>query len=211
MSPKRLAWLLSAFSSFITASLSLSALYQLFEQAWVIENVLFADDRLSRFTATFFIAFLMLDLGFGMRYYPSQVQVLSGWVHHIFYLGVLAWALISHFTLGFCLFLPLEIPTFILAVGSLYPQRRSDWLFGLTFFITRICYHLLLFLLVREIKDPRLPLWVVVAVTFWLHMYWFVMWAKGWARRRRKLGKAAAVGGSEMEFVRDRRGDIKSS
>lgn len=68
MSPKRLAWLLSAFSSFITASLSLSALYQLFEQAWVIENVLFADDRLSRFTATFFIAFLMLDLGFGMRY-----------------------------------------------------------------------------------------------------------------------------------------------
>lgn len=67
MSPKRLAWLLSAFSSFITASLSLSALYQLFAQGWVIENVLFADDRLSRFTVTFFIAFLVLDLGFGLR------------------------------------------------------------------------------------------------------------------------------------------------
>ena len=68
MSPKRLAWLLSAFSSFITASLSLSALYQLFAQGWVIENVLLVDDRLSRFTVTFFIAFLVLDLGFGLRY-----------------------------------------------------------------------------------------------------------------------------------------------
>jgi hypothetical protein len=67
MTPKRLAWLLSAFSSFITASLSMSALYQLFAQSWVIENVLFADDRLSRFTATFFIAFLILDLALGMR------------------------------------------------------------------------------------------------------------------------------------------------
>jgi len=72
MSPKRLAWLLSAFSSFITASLSLSALYQLFAEGWVIENVLFADDRLSRFTATFFIAFLVLDLGFGLRYVRKE-------------------------------------------------------------------------------------------------------------------------------------------
>jgi len=28
---------------------------------------LLTDDRLSRFTATFFIAFLVLDLGFGLR------------------------------------------------------------------------------------------------------------------------------------------------
>ena len=135
-------------------------------------------------------------------------------MHHVFYLGVLAWALISHFTLGFCLFLPLEIPTFILAVGSLYPQRRSDWLFGLTFFITRICYHLLLFVLVREIRNPRLPLWVVVAVTFWLHVYWFVMWAKGWARRRKKRerkGEWQPRWEEEMGVVRDGKGDIKLS
>ena len=143
-------------------------------------------------------------------------------MHHIFYLGVLAWALSSHFTLGFCLFLPLEIPTFILAVGSLYPQRRSDWLFGLTFFITRICYHLLLFLLVWEIKDPRLPVWVVVAVTFLLHVYWFVLWVKGavkrWKEGGRKGGKrggvaaaaaAAAAGGGGVEEVSDGKGEKK--
>ncbi|TFJ82174.1 hypothetical protein NSK_006503 [Nannochloropsis salina CCMP1776] len=195
MTPKRLAWLLSAFSSFITASLSMSALYQLFAQSWVIENVLFADDRLSRFTATFFIAFLILDLALGMRYYPSQIHLLSGWVHHCFYLGVLAWALHSHFSLGFCLFLPLEIPTFILAVGSIYPQRRSDWLFGMTFFITRICYHLWLFVLVREIKDPRLPVWVVIAVTFCLHIYWFGLWWKSY-RRKYLLGKGGKKEGA---------------
>jgi len=108
---------------------------------------------------------------------------------------VLAWALSSHFTLGFCLFLPLEIPTFILAVGSLYPTRRSDWLFGLTFFITRICYHLLLFLLVWEIKSPRLPVWVVVAVTFSLHIYWFVLWVKGISRKMREAGRKGGKGG----------------
>jgi len=60
------------------------------------------------------------------RYYPSQVQLLSGWVHHIFYLGVLSWALSSHFTLGFCLFsypsllpsLPPSFPT----TGTILPK-----------------------------------------------------------------------------------------
>jgi len=129
------------------------------------------------------------------RYYPSQIHLLSGWVHHCFYLGVLAWALHSHFSLGFCLFLPLEIPTFILAVGSIYPQRRSDWLFGMTFFITRICYHLWLFVLVREIKDPRLPVWVVIAVTFCLHIYWFGLWWKSY-RRKYLLGKGGKKEGA---------------
>jgi hypothetical protein len=118
------------------------------------------------------------------------------------------------------LFLPLEIPTFILAVGSLYPQRRSDGLFGLTFFITRICYHLLLFLLVWEIKDPRLPIWIIVAVTFCLHVYWFSLWVKGavkrWKDGGRKGGKGggepaavAAAGGAGMHEVSNGKGEKK--
>ena len=75
---------------------------------------------------------------------------------------VLVWALRDEFTLGFCLFLPMELPTWILAIGSIYPQRRSDVLFGLTFFFTRICYHALLLQLVVGIKAPEHCVWPVV-------------------------------------------------
>ena len=181
-----MAWVLSSFTSFTMATLSLSALHQLFCHDWDIGSVFYTDDRLSRFTVTFFLAFLVLDLGLGLRYYPRQIQLLTGWIHHVFYMGLLVWALRAHFTLGFALFAAEELPTFLLAVGSIYPKRRNDLLFGLVFFVTRVAYHGLLFQRVLDIKEPRVQLNPIIAMTFALHCYWMWCWVQGYRRRLRQ-------------------------
>jgi hypothetical protein len=33
------------------------------------------------------------------------------------------------------------VPTVVLSLGKIFPSMRNDWLFGATFFLTRICYH----------------------------------------------------------------------
>lgn len=73
-----------------------------------------------------------------------------------------------------------------------------------------------------EIKNPRLPVWSVVAVTFCLHIYWFVLWVKGISRKIRERGRkggkgggmaaaAAAAGGGELDEVRNEKGEKKLS
>ncbi len=131
-----------------------------------------------------------------MRYYPEQIQLLSGWVHHTLYLALMVWALSGHFTAGFCLFLPLELPTFILAMGSIYPERRSDLLFGSTFFATRICYHFTLLQRILRVGDAApVPIWIPTLAAFALHVYWFALWLRGYTRRRLRLEQDKSAGG----------------
>lgn len=111
-----------------------------------------------------------------MKYYREHIQLTSGWIHHFAYLGLMAWALHSHFTCGFCLFLPMELPTFVLAFGTIWPERRSDLLFGASFFATRICYHFLLLQRLLRIQDARVPVWIPTVLAFALHSYWMVLW-----------------------------------
>lgn len=131
-----------------------------------------------------------------MRYYRDQIQLLSGWVHHLLYLALMAWALSAHFSCGFVLFLPLEFPTFILAMGSIYPERRSDLLFGLSFFFTRICYHVLLLQRILRIADAPVPIWIPTSLAFALHCFWMGLWCRSYARRRLLLerGKSSVPG-----------------
>lgn len=96
----------------------------------------------------------------------------------------MAWALNSHFTCGFCLFLPMEFPTWILAVGSIYPERRSDLLFGVCFFATRILYHAMLLQRLLRIRDAPVPVWIPASLAFALHCYWFALW---YARRHGRI------------------------
>lgn len=64
MPPKRLSWVLSALTSMTTATLSMFHVHKLYKHDWD-GAIMFTDDRLSRFTVTFFVAYLLLDLLLG--------------------------------------------------------------------------------------------------------------------------------------------------
>lgn len=82
-----------------------------------------------------------------------------------------------------------QIPTFIFAIATFYPQLRSDVLFAAFFFITRILFHLVLFMSYLS-KDNRLQATegsfmpaIILAAVFPLHALWFVSCIKGFMRR----------------------------
>lgn len=94
--------------------------------------------------------------------------------------------------MAFCCFLPLELPSFILALGTIYPEYRSDIGFGATFLITRLVYHSLLLFFMLQIKNPRLTIWPIAALALAMHCYWFSAWVRSYRKRAGgKDGKSA--------------------
>jgi hypothetical protein len=64
-----------------------------------------------------------------------------------------------------------ELPTFILALGSVFPSLRSDALFGFTFFILRIVFHaFLLYNCPYSIKA------VFLSISMVMQLAWFGKW-----------------------------------
>ena len=96
--PKRKAWIISAVTSFLCSLLSAKYVYLLTLAEFDTSAALYTDDRLSRFMTTFFTMSMVLDLSVGMIEYRSQIQLLSGWVHHIMYIGLASWTLIGNFS-----------------------------------------------------------------------------------------------------------------
>jgi hypothetical protein len=48
-----------------------------------------------------FIAYLVADIALGLAFYPSEIHILSGWVHHAAYAGILIWLLSRSWTNSF--------------------------------------------------------------------------------------------------------------
>lgn len=105
---------------------------------------------------------------------------------------MLAWALWDNFTVAFCAFLPLELPSFVLALGTIYPEYRSDIGFGATFFITRLGYHSLLLFFLLSLKNPRLTIWPIAAFALLVHAYWFSCWVRSYTSHKAKKGLKSA-------------------
>lgn len=62
-------------------------------------------------------------------------------VHHTLYVALGCFLQSKNASISLALAFPEELPTFILALGTVVPSWRSDTLFGWTFFATRLLYH----------------------------------------------------------------------
>ena len=70
--------------------------------------------------------------------YPTPTQT----SHHTIYTLLLTLLILPHsFSTFFTTCCILELPTFLLSIGSLYPRLRNDYVFAGTFFVLRICLH----------------------------------------------------------------------
>merc|ERR1712113_572578 len=150
----------------------------------------------------FFAAFMITDIFWGVQYYARHFAILEGWVHHFVYI-IIVWRLTSwRVPAIFQIFALEELPTCVLAVGHL--GLRSDWLFGLTFLLFRLGFHLLLsYHLLFESNDELLEWgkgrrypnalyhWAIgiTVTTFILHLHWFISWCRGMIRRSRRKEK----------------------
>lgn len=120
----------------------------------------------------YFTAYLIMDLYIGHYDYRKYMDNLSGYFHHTIYSLINILSLyIGVFPVYFLNMLS-ELPTFIMSIGQFDQKFRNDYLFGLTFFLTRILYHIYL---TWSFRHNTLILCISLAA-FCLHVYWF----KGW-------------------------------
>ncbi|KAJ1625280.1 hypothetical protein T492DRAFT_1041003 [Pavlovales sp. CCMP2436] len=153
-------------------------------------SAMVVDTRYARFVSTFFATFCLLDLVYGKLFYPKQIDLLTGWVHHIVYMWLMYHIHVTHTQGSFALFLIEELPTFLLALGNVSRKLRTNLLFGAAFFATRIAWHsFMLHHFWAARKAIVAPLWPFIALTLVLHLHWLYGYL---LQQRKRLRKRAA-------------------
>ncbi|KAF7728537.1 hypothetical protein EC973_005941 [Apophysomyces ossiformis] len=66
----------------------------------------------------------------------------------------------------------IELPTVVLAVGSLRQRWRSDFLFAFSFFVLRLLFHAWMIVALKQHHRIQ-SLWIIAVGVFGLHVYWF--------------------------------------
>jgi hypothetical protein len=136
------------------------------------------DTNLIRLTILYLTAYFISDSVVGTFNYKSQLLNLAGYPHHIFYIILNYYIIKWKYDSIFILFLIAELPTIILGMGTYDKRYRNDYLFGTTFFITRILIQLFLTYTFRHNKTVlNLSLCVLP-----VHLYWGFNWCKRYLR-----------------------------
>lgn len=170
------AWIVMLMSS---ALLSIFGTYFVAEaqinDSWTYDYI-YSETFVSRCVLLFFLASNIMDLLLGFYHYPKFLDPFSTIAHHTFYISFILVLLSQHYSRGFMLCFFMEIPTFVLSLGTIWPQLRSDTLFGVSFIATRLLYNLFLARALYLIS-PEGKIWRVCCAVLGLHSYWFSKWA----------------------------------
>ncbi|KAH7338456.1 hypothetical protein B0J17DRAFT_423951 [Rhizoctonia solani] len=140
---KQRSWILTGLSSGFT---SLAALPYCFDflASGGHPHALRPASSWSDSVVRVFQGYLVSDLLVGSIFYRQHITLATGWIHHTLYFALIQYITFVGWSSIFCLALIMEIPTMLLALGSLDQRWRSDYLFAGAFFSTRILLHVVL-------------------------------------------------------------------
>jgi hypothetical protein len=200
---KRLAWSLSAVNSFIMSVVGIIYLWKKLPQ---YDNFFFFGNNgtlpwhgrcnVSVLAAIWFALANAFDLAFGSVFYPKYMGLLTGYVHHLVFIWVMitsasgngGFIQLAPFSNAFTLMLIEEVPTFLLAFGSIFSEFRTDLGFGISFFALRIVFHLYGFIYGAKSGVNRVLL-VLFTFTLFLHCLWFYGWISKYTKYSEKNKK----------------------
>lgn len=152
-------------------------------------------DNVSVLVMAWFGMFNIFEVAYGCVYCKEHLDPLTAWVHHpiftwIVYMGTTGDGIFftgRPFASAFMIATLEELPTWLLAAGAMFPALRTDWGFGISFFLLRICYHF--YNLVNcFLHDPAPTVFSVTTpkmiflFSFSLHCLWFYSWASKYLR-----------------------------
>lgn len=142
----------------------------------------------SRVALLWMMAFMLNDLFVGIWAYPEYLDWLSGWLHHGVYLLILPYLATQGYSVSFAAGCFCEVPTFLLALGSVNKAWRTDLPFGVTFFFTRVAFFMWLAVQHHWVSHKPVLRNMAIACVL-LHCYWL----GGWLKSYRKVGAAVAA------------------
>lgn len=182
---KQRSWILTTISS---AAMSLSSLPLFFHYVSSrgdlrgIRSTFWTES-----TGRFFQAYLVADLLMGVIYYRSKINLLTGWIHHTIYIFIVGYTSHMGWSHLFTLCAVMEVPTLVLAIASLNSRFRSDVIFALSFFATRIVLHISLCASMvasrHNVTNDSYGPGILMACIFPLHAFWFYGCLKGFVKR----------------------------
>lgn len=179
---KKQAWLIMLLLSIVLATSSIIyGLYVEFHGGYIVENV-FSENIYSRAVVTFFAACNIADIIVGYFYYPSYCDPFTTYFHHFFYVSCCVVYIGYGQTLIFLLGFFVEIPTVLLNLGVVFPNMRTDLLYGIIFFIFRVVYHIIFTFRVAQIDESGFA-WKLILVPFPAHILWFYKWLRGYMKK----------------------------
>ncbi|KAJ3842448.1 hypothetical protein F5878DRAFT_657605 [Lentinula raphanica] len=216
-SAKQISWIITTAASFTMTISSTPFLWDYFS-SWGDMKRVRALPELAVAANRIFQAYLLADLSMGAMHYRSQLNLFTGWFHHILYLGIVEYAIRQRWAHMFCLAACMEFPTFVLGIATLFPQLRSNIFFALSFFLTRILFHVVIcvtyFLPNNRPLTPKASIpvsmftsspasstvvpkgsiapAVILMCVFPLHASWFLGCLRGF-KKRAKLRKEAEL------------------
>lgn len=183
---KQKAWIIMLQSTFTlsicgTIALMLNETYNLWNQ-----DFMYSDSFWPRVVLLYFTATNVMDLAIGYVEYPKYLDPLSTIFHHIVYIGLALHLLRRRTTNGFMIMYFMEIPTFLLSLGTIWPKYRLDLSFGVIFFVTRIAYNIYVIYRLFVVNYAMFD-WLLGIGTLILHSFWFSKWIAGYRQRAKRL------------------------
>lgn len=181
-SEKSRAWIVMLISSSVLSVVGVIHITDtMIENRWTLSEV-YTESFYSRTVLLFFLSSNVMDLVLGVNDYPKYLDPLSTIMHHIFYIIFVLLLLGHHYSTSFLLCFLMEIPTFILAIGTVYQSLRSDFAFGLSFLLTRIIYNAYLAYKLSMLSWEGV-IWKTCIGVLCMHLYWFQKWVKVYGPR----------------------------
>lgn len=194
------SWIITTISALCVTVLSLPFVYELIASGFDWTCVNQRVDSLATPICMLFAGYLVADLLVGSFAYRDQIQTSSGWVHHsLYFLCCLFWVH-KRWSAGFAVAAVMELPTFVMGIGALFPSLRTHWGFTISFLVTRIAFHIgLICSLInpegRFVKDSSAHWGPVTfaALAFPMHVFWGYKCVRGLNRHRRRVAAARAA------------------
>lgn len=176
---RQTSWVLTLLTS---GSLSITCFFFLFHiwasGGWTHDLLYCLTATPERNSVIFFLTHLLWDSFFALTIYPKK-ELKSTLLHHSFYITLCLFVLHKGWVGALVAAFPLEIPTFFLALGHVFPTLRADKLFGATFFLTRLMWHVYLMYIIYSIPPRDFEhLWLLAVGPLMMHIYWFYWWSK---------------------------------
>jgi hypothetical protein len=132
----------------------------------------------------------VMDLSLGWVFYREHLYLLTTWVHHFVYIWLVVLVVTGNgyvaslptpYTPAFMCALLEELPTFLLALGTIFPHYRQDFAFGVAFSVTRIVLHVYLLVYMLHLGPPPLVVILCYVNPLLLHLHWFSGWFSKYA------------------------------
>ncbi|KAJ2770368.1 hypothetical protein IWQ56_002190 [Coemansia nantahalensis] len=143
-------------------------------------------DTASQVLLGVFGAYLFWDLALGIIYHKSTITVLNGYIHHTLWLGITLFSVCHGVSAILCLLFYNEIPTALLAAGSVRKKWRNDALFTAVFFATRIALHAIVMYAFYMHSEHRC-VWRLMMLVYPMHIYWFYSALRSTLRHRTRI------------------------